>query len=92
LFACFWRLVVIGKLLGTKVCLHPLSLSCATSGHPQVDGKYTPPTAKQLPKQYGWMVHTMNELMALLQGQGSNTDQEDINFLVMQKKLELAAT
>ncbi len=35
--------------------------------------------AKQLTKQYGWRVHTINELMVLLQGWGGNTD-EDINF------------
>ncbi len=35
--------------------------------------------AKQLTKQYGWRVHTINELMVLLQGWGSNTD-ECINF------------
>jgi hypothetical protein len=50
-----------------------------------------PPMAKQLTKQYGWRVHTINELMVSLQGQGGNTD-EDINFFVMQQKLELAAT
>jgi hypothetical protein len=50
-----------------------------------------PPLAKQLTKQYGWMVHTINELMVLLQGWGSNTD-EGIFFLVMQQKLELAVT
>jgi hypothetical protein len=37
------------------------------------------PMAKQLTKQYGLRVHTMNELMVSLQGQGGNTD-EDINF------------
>jgi hypothetical protein len=35
--------------------------------------------AKQLTKQYGWRVHTINELMVSLQGQGGNTD-DDINF------------
>jgi hypothetical protein len=38
-----------------------------------------PLTAKQLTKQYGWRVHTINELMVSLQGWGGNTD-EDINF------------
>jgi hypothetical protein len=33
----------------------------------------------------------MNELMVWLQGLGGNTD-EDLNFFVMQQKLELAAT
>jgi hypothetical protein len=50
-----------------------------------------PPMAKQLMKQYGWRVHTMNELLVSLQGRGGNTD-EDIFFFVMQQKLELAAT
>jgi hypothetical protein len=62
-----------------KVCLHPLSLTCITLQCPKFDGKYTPPTAKQLTKQYGWRVHTITELMVLLQRQGGNTD-EDIFF------------
>jgi hypothetical protein len=62
-----------------KVCLHPLSLSCITLQCPQIDGKYMPPMAKQLTKQYRWRVHTINELMVSLQGWGGNTD-EDINF------------
>jgi hypothetical protein len=48
--------------------------------------------AKQLMKQYGWRVHTMNELMVSLQGQGSNTDEDIFIFWSCSKKLELAAT
>jgi hypothetical protein len=36
--------------------------------------------AKQLPKQYQWMVHTMNELMVLLQEWGDNTYEDIIIF------------
>jgi hypothetical protein len=37
-------------------------------------------------------VHTINELMVSLQGRGGNTDEDILFFLVMQQKLELAAT
>jgi hypothetical protein len=51
----------------------------------QINGKYMQPMVKQLTKQYGWRVHTMNELMVSLQGWGGNTD-EDILFWSCSKK------
>jgi hypothetical protein len=59
---------------------------------PQIDGKYTPPMAEQLMKQYGWRVHTMNELMVLCYRNGGATLMKKLFFLVMRQKLELAAT
>jgi hypothetical protein len=35
---------------------------------PQIDDKYTPLMANQWAKQYGWMVHTMDNFMVSLWG------------------------
>jgi hypothetical protein len=79
MFACFLRLVAAENFLGTKVCLHPISLGCVTLQCPQIDGKYMQLMANQWTKQYGWRVHTMNELRVSFQGRGGDTD-VGINF------------
>ena len=66
----------------------PLSLCCVTSQCSQIDGKYTPLTANLWTKWYGWMVHTMNELIVSSQCWAGSAD-DDINFLLVTPTLTL---